>query len=153
ECVPMEESGRISTNAAFDPSKKIIEQIIKKLVQTAGDLRDEINKDLGTSIDESRKPYRLSMWIVLTTSGVGGVLMIGLLRFFYGWIFNPIRDLEQGVNRVARGDFEHRIELDSGDEMEELAAAFNDMTNRLDEMYRDLAHQVNERSRQLVRSE
>src|SRR5438128_4413790 len=37
--------------------------------------------------------------------------------------------------------------------MEELAAAFNDMTNRLDEMYRDLAHQVNERSRQLVRSE
>src|SRR5213079_404520 len=55
--------------------------------------------------------------------------------------------------RVAQGDFEHRIELHSGDEMEELAAAFNDMTNRLDEMYRDLAHQVNERSRQLVRSE
>ena len=52
------------------------------------------------------------------------LLMIGLLRFFYGWIFHPIRDLEQGVNRVARGDFEHRIELDSGDEMEELAAAF-----------------------------
>src|SRR5208283_2141694 len=38
-------------------------------------------------------------------------------------------------------------------EMEELAAAFNDMTGRLREMYRDLARQVNERSRQLVRSE
>src|SRR5439155_5026376 len=51
------------------------------------------------------------------------------------------------------GDFEHRIALHSGDEMEELAAAFNDMTGRLRETYRDLARQVNERSRQLVRSE
>src|SRR5207245_1986675 len=105
------------------------------------------------NIPGSHRPYHLRMWIVLTTSGVGSVVMVSLLRFFYGWIFNPIRDLEQGVHRVARGDFEHRIELHSGDEMEELAAAFNDMTNRLDEMYRDLAHQVNERSRQLVRSE
>jgi signal transduction histidine kinase len=125
----------------------------KALADAVSDLRNEINKEMIESIDESHRPYHLSMWIVLTTSGVGGLLMIALLHFFYGWIFNPIRDLEQGVNRVARGDFEHRIELHSGDEMEELAAAFNDMTNRLDEMYRDLAHQVNERSRQLVRSE
>jgi signal transduction histidine kinase len=54
---------------------------------------------------------------------------------------------------LARGDFENRIELHSGDEMEELAAAFNNMTDRLQAMYRDLERQVNERSRQLVRSE
>src|SRR5262249_21225154 len=45
------------------------------------------------------------------------------------------------------------IDVHSGDEMEDLAAAFNDMTGRLRDMYRDLARQVNERSRQLVRSE
>jgi len=133
--------------------KKNVKEATSRLLTTATDLRNEINTHLKDSIKDSQGPYRLSMWIVLTTSGVGGLLMISLLRFFYGWIFNPIRDLEQGVNRVAQGDFEHRIELHSGDEMEELAAAFNDMTNRLDEMYRDLAHQVNERSRQLVRSE
>jgi signal transduction histidine kinase len=37
--------------------------------------------------------------------------------------------------------------------MEELGAAFNDMTDRLKDLYGDLARQVNERSRQLVRSE
>src|SRR5205814_6260086 len=79
--------------------------------------------------------------------------LCSLLRFFYRWVFYPIRDLEQGAGRVARGDFDFRIEVDSGDEMEDLAAAFNDMTSRLSEMYRDLARQVNERSRQLVRSE
>jgi signal transduction histidine kinase len=151
--LPGGESGASSTDGMFDQWKRNVKVATTKLVNTASDLRDEISEELHISIGESQRPYRLSMWIVLTTSGVGGLLMIGLLRFFYGWIFNPIRDLEQGVNRVARGDFEHRIELDSGDEMEELAAAFNDMTNRLDEMYRDLAHQVNERSRQLVRSE
>jgi signal transduction histidine kinase len=68
-------------------------------------------------------------------------------------VFTPIRDLEMGVGRVARGDFRHRIDLHSGDEMEDLANAFNDMLERLRELYDDLARQVNERSRQLVRSE
>jgi signal transduction histidine kinase len=147
---PKGESGR---EVRYEHFKARIQNSVQRLMEIATDLRNEINSELGVRITGSHRPYRLSMWIVLTTSGVGGLLMIGLLRFFYGWIFNPIRDLEQGVNRVAQGDFEHRIELHSGDEMQELAAAFNDMTNRLDEMYRDLAHQVNERSRQLVRSE
>src|SRR5205085_350117 len=89
----------------------------------------------------------------LATSAGGVVLMAGLLRFFYRWIAYPIRDLQQGVGRVGQGDFDHTIELRSGDEIEDLAAAFNDMTGRLRDMYRDLARQVNERSRQLVRSE
>src|SRR5436853_1299724 len=37
--------------------------------------------------------------------------------------------------------------------MEDLAEAFNDMSGRLREMYGNLAQQVNERSRELVRSE
>src|SRR5438309_9710653 len=101
------------------------------LTQTATDLCTVINSELKDSINESHRPYRLSMWIVLTTSGAGGVLMVSLLRFFYGWIFNPIRDLEQGVHRVDQGDFEHRFELNRGDGMVELVAAFDDMSYRL----------------------
>src|SRR5206468_2113803 len=72
---------------------------------------------------------------------------------FYRWIFHPIRDLEEGVKRVAQGNFDQPIRVHSGDEMEDLAAAFNDMMQRLHDLYSDLARQVNERSRQLVRSE
>ena len=100
-----------------------------------------------------KKDYTVSLAIVLSTSVLAVLLMAGLLRFFYRWVFYPIRDLEAGVGRVAKGDFEHRIEVHSGDEIEDLAKAFNDMTGRLRDMYRDLAQQVNERSRQLVRSE
>ncbi len=75
------------------------------------------------------------------------------MRSFYAWVLAPIRDLDRGVKRVAEGDLAHRIELHSGDEMEDLARAFNDMVGRVQVVHADLAQQVNERSRQLVRSE
>src|SRR5262249_32935757 len=91
--------------------------------------------------------------IVLCTSSIGLLLTVLLMRFFQRSLVHPIRDLMEGVSKVAQGEFEHRIELHSGDDMEDLARAYNDMAGRLSEMYRDLAHQVNERSRQLIRSE
>ncbi len=130
-----------------------VRQAIDDLLTTAGDLHSLIYTDLHGRIQSSKSDFRQSITIVLTTSIMAVLLMAGLLRFFYRWVAYPIRDLEQGVGRVAKGDFEHRIEVHSGDEIEDLAQAFNDMTGRLRAMYRDLAQQVNERSRQLVRSE
>jgi methyl-accepting chemotaxis protein len=67
------------------------------------------------------------------------LLMLGLLRFFYRWVVHPIRDLEMGVGLVAKGDFDHRIDIQSGDEIQDLAQAFNDMSSRLRDMYRNIA--------------
>src|SRR5262249_29918274 len=132
---------------------KKINAILRDLGTTSDDLQDAIHRDLHHRILTAKTSYRSAMWIVLSTSVIGVALMVGLLWFFYGWVFYPIRDLEKGVGRVAHGDFEHRIELHSGDEIEDLACAFNDMAGRLRAPVRDLTHQVNERSRQLVRSE
>jgi len=126
---------------------------IDDLVATSVDLSNVIYSDLYDRIQSARSDYRLSLGIVLTTCVMAVILMGLILRFVYRWIFYPIRDLEQGVGWVAQGNFDHRIEVHSGDEMEDLAKAFNDMTARLRDMYCDLERQVNERSRQLVRSE
>jgi signal transduction histidine kinase len=126
---------------------------IKELADTSDDLLDAINRDVARRISDAKVFTRTTLWFVFSTSIFGILLMCSLLRFFYGWVFYPIRDLERGAGRVAQGDFEHRIDVHSGDELEDLAAAFNNMTGRLRETYRDLARQVNERSRQLVRSE
>jgi signal transduction histidine kinase len=126
---------------------------VEKFLVTSNDLINAIYENMGDRITAAKEAYKVSLAVVLSTSVLGVILMAGLLRFFYGWVFNPIRALELGAGRVAGGDFDHRIDVNSGDEMEDLAAAFNDMTGRLREMYSDLARQVNERSRQLVRSE
>ncbi len=136
----------------LDP-KKPIGSAINKLIRDAADLHDSINGSLYERIKNSQTDYKVSFGIVTSTSVLAVLMMAGLLRFFYRSVGRPIRDLELGVGRVAKGDFDHRIEVHSGDEIEDLAKAYNDMTERLRDMYRDLAQQVNERSRQLVRSE
>jgi signal transduction histidine kinase len=133
------------------------EESIKKPLETlntsADDLIGTITLNCYDRFGIAKRDAHFSLWVVLSTSAVGVLLMAGLLRFFYWWVFYPIRDLQQGVHRVGEGDFQHTIKLHSGDEMEDLAAAFNDMTGRLRDIYGDLERQVNERSRQLVRSE
>lgn len=131
----------------------VVKPMYQKLLRTTDELHGAIYHSLWKRINAAKNDYKASLIIVLATSVLGILLMTSLLQFFYRWTFYPIRDLQQGVGRVAQGNFDYTIEVHSGDEMEELAAAFNDMTARLRDMYRDLARQVNERSRQLVRSE
>jgi signal transduction histidine kinase len=135
-----------------DPLVSVRERV-RQLDGLADELCHAIKNDLFDRFGTAKREYRNSLVIVISTSVLGVLLMAGLLRFFYGWVFNPIRDLQLGVNRVARGDFTQPIELNSQDELQELAAAFNDMTARLHSTYRELSRQVHERGRQLVRSE
>jgi signal transduction histidine kinase len=149
---PPHEAERPQADDPAAPEAPLREQA-QTLLRDARDMRDIIYKQLDDRLHETRRHYQVSLWIVVPASVVGVLLMAGLMRSFYAWIFHPIRDLEAGVKLVAGGDFAHRIEVHSGDEMEDLGAAFNDMTRRLHTLYSDLARQVNERSRQLVRSE
>ena len=80
-------------------------------------------------------------------------LVCTMLYYFRVWMFAPIRELQAGVHRVHNGNFDQPIALASGDELQELADEFNAMVARLHAVNADLARQVNERSRQLVRSE
>jgi class 3 adenylate cyclase/HAMP domain-containing protein len=64
----------------------------------------------------------------------------------------PIRALRDGARRLGAGDFEHRIEVKTADELEELATQFNGMAGQLHETYADLESKVNERTRDLAQS-
>jgi signal transduction histidine kinase len=123
------------------------------LLRTAGDLIGDINFGLHERIAASKKQNSISLAILVSSASLSMLLVLIFGRTFYRWIATPIRDLETGVGRIAKGDFEHRLDIHSGDEMEDLALAFNTMSSKLRDIYRDLHNQVNERSRQLVRSE
>jgi signal transduction histidine kinase len=124
-----------------------------KLELDAVDLRNAIKGQLNERLSESRRHYQIALWIIVPSSVVGLLIMTGLMRSFYAWVFHPIRDLELGVKSLSEGRFDRVLSVESGDEMQDLAVAFNDMSRRLGELYASLEAQVNERSRQLVRSE
>lgn len=64
----------------------------------------------------------------------------------------PITALRTGARRLGAGDFSHRIEVKTSDELEELASQFNSMAGQLAETYSGLEAKVEERTQDLARS-
>ncbi len=103
--------------------------------------------------EEARGEYRTYIvlaWVASTFTLLG---LAVLVRLLYVWVFHPLRTLINGSRRVASGDFAHRIHLPSGDEVAELAMAMNEMTSRFQQIRDDLDQQVQQRTREVVRSE
>jgi len=61
----------------------------------------------------------------------------------------PIRALQDGAARIGAGDFGHRMDVHTGDELESLGEEFNHMTTRLQESYTHLEEKVKARTREL----
>jgi putative nucleotidyltransferase with HDIG domain len=69
-----------------------------------------------------------SLWIVLLAS------IYSIRRSLV-----PLDRLTEGTQRIAKKDFSSKVEVDSGDEFEDLANAFNSMSDRLRRQFRALA--------------
>jgi signal transduction histidine kinase len=110
--------------------------------------------------DQVRGQYRTMIvaWWVGTIGALG--LMTLLLLLFRQTMVRPFRCLLEGSRLVARGNLDHRIEMRTGDEFEELAEAMNSMTNRfqrtydeLDAVCHNLDKEVRDRTREVVQRE
>jgi signal transduction histidine kinase len=102
---------------------------------------------------EVRTQYRALIILTWITTVSAAVLLSLFIRLFYAWVFRPLGVLVNGSRRVAAGEFSFRITLDTDDEMSELADAMNDMTARFQDIRDGLDRQVQDRTRQVVRSE
>jgi two-component system NtrC family sensor kinase len=131
----------------------LLETRLQRLNHSAARLPDMLHRDFLAVLEASKRHYESSRVIVWSSALAVLAMLLALARLVRRWVLYPVRLLQRGVRRVARGQFDYRIDLDTGDEMQALAEAFNDMTTRLSATYTDLERQIQERSRQLVRSE
>ncbi|MFM8285084.1 MAG: sensor histidine kinase [Planctomycetaceae bacterium] len=126
---------------------------LEQIATLAAELPSFLQEHLHDLAHEVRDGYRT---LILTT-GVASLAAAGLLAALggltYRWVFRPLRLLGHGSRRVAAGDFDFRIALDTRDEMAELAEALNGMTARFQEIRDDLDRQVQLRTREVIRSE
>lgn len=127
-------------------------EIVADIQMTAQKVPDP-GEALGLTLRQARTESRSKVIIIYAATAIVVVLLVVLTRFGYVAVFDPIRKLHQGALRVAHGDFDFRLKATTGDEMAELADAFNEMTTRFQAIAGDLEGQVRERSQQLVRSE
>ena len=126
---------------------------LEELQTLADELPSHLHHKLGGFRDEVRGQYRtliVGTWI----ASISAALLFALfVRLSWQWILQPLRILIHGSRRVAAGQFDYRIHLDTEDEMSELAEALNDMTARFQDIRDDLDRQVQQRTKQAVRSE
>jgi signal transduction histidine kinase len=100
--------------------------------------------------EEAYTPLYASM---LRTSALllVGFTMAVLASLFVGRrVVRPLEALRRGVERIGKGDLNHRLDLKTGDEIEILADEFNEMATHLREAYTGLERKVAERTQELT---
>jgi adenylate cyclase len=70
---------------------------------------------------------------VLVATGVAATISLELSVLLARSLMRPIRDLEQGLEEVQRGDYGAAVPVTTADELGELSAAFNQMVRGLAE--------------------
>ncbi|HET8761086.1 MAG TPA: HAMP domain-containing protein, partial [Nitrospiria bacterium] len=89
--------------------------------------------------------YTLLRWIGL--AGVTGTAIFVLLGLLIARrIVQPIQTLQAGAELIGQGNLNHRIEISTGDEIEDLANQFNKMAHKLKLFYIGLEENVKEKS-------
>jgi nitrate/nitrite-specific signal transduction histidine kinase len=92
-------------------------------------------------------PYRQLLLVLLV---LGVVVPVLVTAYGVRHITNPIQKLIRASEQVTAGQFKHRIEVKTGDEIEALADQFNLMSAELDDSYSSLENKVADRTRELA---
>jgi signal transduction histidine kinase len=80
--------------------------------------------DVGRNVGTVRHQILVAGGIALLLALIGGYMVARALA-------QRVKRLERAAEQVAAGDFAHPIEVDSADELGQLAVAFNDMQRQL----------------------
>jgi signal transduction histidine kinase len=84
---------------------------------------------------------------------VAGLLISALVALWLARsMVRPIRVLQEGAQRIGEGNLEQRIDIRTGDELQQLAEQFNQMSERLRESYAGLERKVADRTAELQES-
>jgi signal transduction histidine kinase len=78
-------------------------------------------------LDSTRHRLFVIMLFLLT-------VILAAAFFVIRHILRPVKWLNTGVKEVSRGNLKHRVPLKKSDELRDLAAAFNNMTDRIRDM-------------------
>lgn len=97
-------------------------------------------------------PYRPAFAPVrhMAVGALSAIVLLGAGFLILGFalvekILHPLRELRDGLQRIGRGDLNHRLDIRTGDELQQVAEALNGMAESLSALEttkRDLTHMI-----------
>ncbi|MDF2984954.1 MAG: chemotaxis protein [Eubacterium sp.] len=129
----------------FTDARVALDNALEELIQ--------YNTDLALQkSNESAADYQNQSIIMLCIIAIGIVLAVGLGLIIAGIISKPLNRLLAAANKIAGGDLDVNIDVDSKDEVGILALAFGKMNDNLNDVMSNIsvaAEQVASGSRQV----
>ena len=101
--------------------------------------------------EEAFAPITRLRSTILALAVLLGAGALGLAYAFARRIARPIHELHIGSERIGAGELDYRLDIKTGDEIEQLADEFNRMASRLSESYASLERKVAERTADLTK--
>lgn len=147
-------TGAARQQAIIDLRELVAERVVHLQELLSGFAVNEESRFSSSLQRELRRSSRLLRFVVAVT--IAAIALYSITVFFgFRWISNPLRAVATGASRIANGDTEFRIARVScwNDEFADLTENVNRMADRFQQAEEDLQKKVEERSRQLIRSE
>lgn len=136
-----------------DPQFSGLMNDLTDLSNLVHELPHELHQRMVQLRDRARVGYR-TLFVLIVLSAIASFMILGMgYVFFRRSVVQPFKELLAGSRLIAKGHFDHRIVCTSNDEMAELAQAMNAMTERFVQIRDHLNEKVQERTREVVRSE
>jgi len=143
-----------------DLSLSTLHQELDALAAETEELTTLMHTGMAAFSSDVRGEYRT--WITVTwICSAASIVIFGVLAgLFHSLVVKPFRTLILGSRLVAAGQFDHRIDLGTGDELSELADVVNAMTQRfqdtcveLEQERVNLDRQIRDRTREVIQRE
>ena len=136
-------------NKIFAP----LETELDELQKLAAQIPVFMQQRMQSFSERARTEYHTWMTLSVLLGVAAMATIFFLMARFRERIIHPLETLVEGSRQVANGNYDYRIKMDSEDEVAELGDAFNEMTSNFQEISTDLNQQVQQRTKDVVRSE
>lgn len=117
----------------------LLSEVLVKEVDRFHAIAEDEMKKMEEDVDRDTRMSNIYAVIILSA-----LIFFVLLLYYYlrRFVTAPIRQLQEGAGIITKGDLAHRLNINTGDELEELAGAFNDMASSLGKARKELDRRI-----------
>jgi signal transduction histidine kinase len=112
--------------------------IADSLERLTNEMVNRAEADMESRVDESRRAYLTSRWVVIgfAAGSIGLAILLGYA--VSSSLMQPITLMDSRLKQIAAGDFTKRVEVPNRDELGTLADNVNRMSNELRSLYQQI---------------
>lgn len=138
-CVPIQGTPYIIAATTF----------IDEFSRPAAETESRITEAVLATTRYIESQMALAQWTFIVIIICMLIIIVIIGTYMARSITEPVRALTKGIGTIAQGNLDYKIEIKTGDEIEQLSKQFNIMTSALKESYSDLEQKVGARTKEL----